>query len=408
MKENIQGLTQALKEEASALLEKHFGNTVKIGSIISLREEPDRRNNVFRIILKNNDHSVPSSVILKQSLPEPSDSDDKDAYARFSRDWAGLAFLNSLPGIAHTIPKLYAGSKAQRFVIIEDLGNEHISLVDALTIPDKDKAISALDRFVKSLGKFHAASFGKIPHYGTFLFKINEHANTLSEDLIFNLEDLISNLKLANQRLALPVRDNILIEATEIIKAIIEPGDFTVLTHGDICPDNVFDHDNEMQLIDFEWISPRNALLDGTYLRMSMPTCWCAKAIPDDIIEASETIYRDELKARIPAASDEQAYHRAYTQACGFWLLRTMCALNSTLEKDELWPSDKIPEKSLWKADENWVRPRVFSRLHSFVLVANKHDMFPHLREMTIRILSALESRWPKTSSLDFYPAFKI
>jgi hypothetical protein len=58
---------------------------------------------------------------------------------------------------------------------------------------------------------------------------------------------------------------------------MLSPSPFTVLTHGDICPDNVFDHEGkDLQLIDFEWNFVRNALLDGTYLRMSMPTCWCA------------------------------------------------------------------------------------------------------------------------------------
>jgi hypothetical protein len=45
-------------------------------------------------------------------------------------------------------------------------------------------------------------------------------------------------------------------------------------------------------------------LLDGTYLRMSMPTGWCAKAIPIDVIESLEIIYREELKRTIPAAND--------------------------------------------------------------------------------------------------------
>lgn len=59
---------------------------------------------------------------------------------------------------------------------------------------------------------------------------------------------------------------------------MLSPGSFTILTHGDICPDNVFDHEEckDLQLIDFEWVFVRNALLDDTYLRMSMPICWCA------------------------------------------------------------------------------------------------------------------------------------
>ena len=390
------------------LLQIRFATELNIGSVLFL-SEPDRRNIVLRIMLQSTIDTVPNSIILKQSLPEESDADDKDAYARFARDWAGLGFLSDIPQRSHNVPKFYGASKEHRFILIEDLGQQHISLVDSLTCPDQNKAVSALSRFMKALGSFHATTFGHTEHYEKILRQINTKAETLQEDLDFILGDLLPKLESANKQLDLPVTPELINEAVDIITTMLNPGPFTVLTHGDICPDNVFDHENQdLQLIDFEWTFVRNALLDGTYLRMSMPTCWCAKAIPSDIIDPLEHIYREELKRTIPAAADDLAYTTAYTKACGFWVLQqTLPFLDGILLQDRIGPSGPVPEGSLWKPEDNTVRPRFLSRLHSFVDIASKHDTLPHLSEMAKSMLVAAKIRWPNTGLLEVYPAFQ-
>src|SRR3990167_11289941 len=82
-------------QEAQHLLRQYFANPCEIKSVTFL-SEPDRRNVVLRLYLEIKSDDIPASVILKQSLPEATDDDDKDAYARFGRDWAGLEFLSRL------------------------------------------------------------------------------------------------------------------------------------------------------------------------------------------------------------------------------------------------------------------------------------------------------------------------
>ena len=371
--------------------------------------EPERRNVVLRLNLENKSDDIPASIILKQSLPEATDDNDKEAYARFARDWAGLEFLSGLKQWHHNVPKFYGGNKEHRFILLEDLGLNHISLVDSLTFPNRVEAISALNRFMTALGNFHAASFGHVSEYETILNNINEQAQSRQDELDFILNDLFAKLELANKSLGLTVTPEIIHEAQSLIKSLITPGEFTVLTHGDICPDNVFDHKDskELQLIDFEWAVVRNALLDGTYLRMSMPTCWCVKAIPNDVIEPLEAIYREELKRAIPATSDDFAYITAYTEACGFWLLQqTIPFLNSVIDNDRVGSSGPTPENSLWKPEENNIRPRVLTRLQAFIDVASKNDQLPHLKKMAQDMLSAVKTRWSDAKPLEFYPAF--
>ena len=139
-------------------LQNYFETDIAIDNF-NLLSEPDRRNRILRVFLASQSKSVPKSIILKQSLPEETDTDDKDAFARFARDWAGLEFASQFQEHAHFVPKFYAGNKEHRFVLIEDLGQNHISLVDSLTMKDTEKAISALKRFMKALGFFSCCKF---------------------------------------------------------------------------------------------------------------------------------------------------------------------------------------------------------------------------------------------------------
>ncbi|MCW8397696.1 GNAT family N-acetyltransferase [Legionella sp. PATHC038] len=404
-----QTINPVILQKVTQMLQHLFMTEIEIDSLQFL-SEPDRRNIVLRIMLNSNLSTIPKSIIFKQSLPEKSETDDQDAYARFARDWAGLEFANQIHQNMHNVPHFYGGDKEHRFILIEDLGKRHISLVDTLTLPDRDRAILALRRFMKALGSFHAAGFAKTARYEAILSQIHGIAETHQEDLDFTRTDLLEKLRTTTKNLNLTLTTECINESTLLIESLLKPGPFTVLTHGDICPDNVFDHEEtgDLQLIDFEWAFVRNALLDGTYLRMSMPTCWCAQAIPEDVISPLEIIYREELKRTIPAASDDLAYAKAYTEACGFWLLQqTLPFLNSTLEKDRVGPSGPTPENSLWNAEENWVRPRVVSRLQAFIHVASRNNLLPHLRQMAESILFEIKKHWTGAKPLEFYPAFR-
>lgn len=389
-------------------LQNYFETDLAIDHYLVL-SEPERRNRIIRLYLTSESKSVPRSIILKQSLPEESDDNDKAALARFASDWAGLEFASLFQKHAHFVPKFYAGNKEHRFILIEDLGQVHISLVDSLTSNNPEKALSALQRFMKALGSFHAASFGHTDKYLEILKSINEDAAKIHKELEIAPSDFLPKIKSIYDILGLQFNPQVIEEAQSLFESLYNPGPFTVLTHGDICPDNVYDHEEcrDLQLIDFEWACVRNALLDGTYLRMSMPTCWCAKAIPPSIIEPLEQIYREELKQTIPDARDDLAYNKAYVESCGFWVLQqTLPFIDSVLNKDRIGVSGPTPEDSLWKDEENWVRPRVLSRLQAFIVVSEKYGHLPNLSKMSSQILDALQKRWPETKFLEFYPAF--
>ncbi|HAT4455342.1 TPA: GNAT family N-acetyltransferase [Legionella pneumophila] len=263
---------------------------------------------------------------------------------------------------------------------------------------------------MKALGSFHAAGAGHTQLYETILRQIHGDNDTQTDDLAHTHNDLINRLKSTHKKLNLSLSNECVHEAQTLIESLLTPGPFTVLTHGDICPDNVFDHEEnyELQLIDFEWAFVRNALLDGTYLRMSMPTCWCAKAIPKEVIDSLELIYREEISRTIPETKNDAIYQKVYTEACGFWILQqTLHYIDSSLENDRVGPSGPVPENSLWEPEENWVRPRVLSRLQAFIEVATSNGLLPQLTYMAKTVFDELKKRWPNAKPLEFYPAFQ-
>ncbi|ETZ04423.1 MarR family winged helix-turn-helix transcriptional regulator [Holospora undulata] len=198
-------------------------------------------------------------------------------------------------------------------------------------------------------------------------------------------------------------------EAIDVIEMSLSPGDFYVLTHGNICPDNVFDHEDKdkLQLIDFEWVRPGSSLLDATYFRMNFPTCWCAKALPEEVILELEGLYRQTIASKIKASLDDAKYNESYAAACGFWLLSSMPFALRIMDKDECWPSSPVPVDSLWKQEANLARPRFISRLQAFIQVSKAYNLLHHLRKSAEQTLAKAYEKWDDAKPLDLYPAFQ-
>ena len=396
-----------LLEAVTKSLEDYFGLEVTIQDVKFL-SEPDRRNRIARLFLSTNNCDT-RSVIFKQSLSDKNqETTDEDILARFARDFTGLKFLNG-SDINHSIPKFLGASQSFRFILLEDLGDTHISLVDSLTKSDPDKAIAALKRFTKSLAHFHMASYGRLQEYDELLVSAHPKRETLEDRIKWNEEDLIPKLEGVCDILGIPCTNEVKQEAIDVIKMSLSPGDFYVLTHGDICPDNVFDHEDkdELQLIDFEWVRPGSGLLDATYFRMNFPTCWCAKALPEEVILELESLYRKTIVSKIGAGLDDSKYNVNYVAACGFWLLSSMSFALRIMDKDECWSSGPVPADSLWKQEENLARPRFISRLQAFIKVSKEHNMLPHLRKAAEQMLAHAYEKWDDARPLDLYPAFQ-
>jgi hypothetical protein len=400
-----QNIDPDILAEATTILSRHFEIKIIIESVAYL-SDAQRRNTVLRLTLKKPPAGTPSTVILKQSLKEKPSDDHTEVFGRFARDWAGLEFLSALPKKSSVAPRIYGGSSHHRFVLLEDLGEVHISLVDHLLGTDKDNALRALKRYMQSMGEMHANAFNHIAEYKRILEGLNADAQVWPYDI----DKMSSTIEALLNKLQIEYSPDLQNEINQVFATVKECGPFTTLIHGDICPDNVFDDpkNNQMRIFDFEWSFVGNALLDGTYLRMSNPTCWCVKRFPEDIIDPLEAIYRSELAKTMSKALDDDLYYESYVAACAYWMLGMIAwGLDEILEKENDISDNLLANlHPKWKPEDNRRWPRNLSRFQAFIDVARKHNKLPHLRSMAEQILMQLKILWPDAKPLELFPAF--
>ncbi len=399
-------------DEATQLMARYFQKPVYFSTVTQL-SEPDRRNVVLRLLIDNPTSKMPQTLILKKNAVEKQIFDkgegetEVDQLTRFAHDWAGIEFLTAI-GKDHA-PHFYAGSTKHQFILIEDLGLEHPSLVGALArAPSADNvqcAKDALAAYMHRLGKMHADTAGKMKEFTSILKRI--YPPTLRFNFIAESDGEIALSQF--KKLIGHETEEIIQEIQSIIAFSQENSEFKVLLHGDICPDNVYYQKNEIRFIDFEFSDYGNALVDGNYLRMFMPSCWCAKAIPGPLVSEMESIYREELKKGVPSAIDNEVYYKQQAYACGYWLLRTMRQLHDIdlIEHEWICPSGPVDADSKWEPGKNAFRPRILSRLETFVLCSKTTGHLPQLSQASARLLLYLRNIWPNVKNMDFFPVFK-
>lgn len=399
-------------EEAARLLSGSFNLPVHFSKVIQI-SEPDRRNLILRLEINKPTTEMPLTVILKKNATEKQmfdrgDSETKvEQLSRFAHDWAGVEFLTQIGN--HHGPIFYAGSLEHKFIILEDLGLAHPSLVGPLTRESTPQNIqeakAALRAYVRRLGKMHADTAGKYDQFTSILKRIYPEA------LRFNyLPDKDGEIALNQFKKIIGYESK---ELTEEILDVLEfsqlKNEFTVFLHGDICPDNVYYQDNEMRFLDFEFGDFGCALFDGVYLRMCMPSCWCSKAVPPAIVKEMEAIYREELKAKIFSASDDAVYNMQLAYASAYWLVRTIKQIADMDLIDHEWvcPSGPVDADSKWEPEKNAFRPRVISRLGSFISCSKETNYLPSLCEAAVQLQAHLIKLWPEIQEIDVFPVFK-
>lgn len=407
---------QIVLVDAVNILARHFSSEVAIESVTQL-SKPERKSLILRVNIQSSNDKVPKSLILKQVRSRKLSGNEEwtgseDVLERFSREWAGLEFLNSLKIETKYIPSFYGASVLHYFVLTENLEEIQTSLVNSLTGSNVSEALAALNIFVRRLGQLHADSHHKVSAFFEILHRIStrSHLGTDAEIFLYKFKPKLQSFL---RKFTIDETESLYSEFNTVLISLLESGPFTAYTHGDVCPDNVLYNPSQEKFyfIDFENGSMRNALIDGVFLRMGMPTCWCAKSIPRELLESLEETYRTQLLNKIPEAGDDNLYQTAYTNACAFWMLRVIFDIEKVIDRDflrGLGPSASVPEGSLWRAEENLIRPRILFRLQTFIEISEKYNRLPHLRFMASQILQTVMDRWPGVTPMGLYPVFEI
>jgi hypothetical protein len=377
---------------AEQVLTRVLGQSVRLGDVASLTEQR-RRNVVLRC--RNLSAGTPSSVIIKHAVADHYDPENTPSWdvRRFLNDWAGAAFLSTLPSTPHFSPRFYAGDRTFGLFILEDLG-AHRSLVEPLLEENAASATAALRTFATTLGKLHAATIGQSAGFER-LCKTLHPSGVVSAHAVATFSASTMRLQDGFERLAVRVEAHFQQELEAVGSTMTNPGPFFAYIHGDPCPDNISFIGDQVRLIDFEFGRFGHALLDGAYGRMMFPTCWCANRLPGALVAEMESVYRAELVTGCPEAQDDHVFETALSRVCAFWALNTLDRhLTDALQEDRPWGIATI-------------RPRLLARLEAFITTAETFGELPAVRATASRLLEVLRKRWPETSPLPLYPAFR-
>ncbi|CAK9103964.1 Arginase 1 [Durusdinium trenchii] len=209
--------------------------------------------------------------------------------------------------------------------------------------------------------------------------------------------------------------------------AVLNPREWLALTHGDVCPDNIFllrrqeRADNGMlqvepMLIDYSSAGLRHALADLSAVVMLFPTCWCAGDLPRPFIERMLERYRHtllhtvtnlegtyrqstQLRRLRQALSDRARFDRALLQMTGFHLVVVIA---------EYW-DDANENRECFQTS---CRSHIMSRLSTFLHLSAEHGHrdLPHLAAAMETLYVRLREAWLEREGphvLAPFPAFR-
>jgi hypothetical protein len=377
---------------AEQVLSRTWDRPVRLVDATPLTEK-GRRNVVLRC--RNLSGGAPSSVIIKHVVAENYDPENTTSWdvRRFFSDWAGAAFLSTLPSVPSSSPRFYGGDRASGFFILEDLG-PHRTLVAPLLEGSAASATTALCASVTALGRLHATTIDESASCERLCRAIHP-PGTVSDPAGAVFSEQAKRFQDGCEALGVRAEARLRQELEMVGDTIVNPGPFLAYIHGDPCPDNVFFAGEQLRLIDFEFGRFGHALLDGIYGRMMFPTCWCANRLPSDLVTQMESVYRAELAAGCPEAEDDHVFETALVHACTFWLVNTLGRhLEGALGEDRPWGIATM-------------RPRLLARLGAFIATAEEFNQLPVVRGTASRLLEVLNKRWPEAPPLPLYPAFR-
>ncbi|MEO3853952.1 phosphotransferase [Acrocarpospora sp. B8E8] len=308
------------------------------------------RSRVWRIEL----HGQPA--IVKQIIggPEPG-LDNMDAGERHTREATALRLAaRAHPPVA---PALIASDPAHRLLVLEQLPNRRTG---AWPI-----------RYAETLARLHAvttpADTGALPPW---------HGPTPADADAF--------LALA-AALGIAVRADAETELADLLDRL-DPTGHHDLIHGDPCPGNDRHTPTGTRLLDFEAAALGNGLAELAYLRIGLPTCWNATALPASLVDEAETAY---LTTRGLTGG-----RKALLDACAGWLIRG----DALVERAHRGQTDHLARLT----GENWHWGAVSARdrLTHRLTVAAAFEHMPAFAHLCQKMHQHATTLWPNLRPL--------
>ena len=326
------------------------------------------------------------SFIVKQSLDDlHSPMPEREL---FSRELASLALLNALFVQDIPVPKLYASSIEHRLLVMEDVGDA-AATEQLLFGQNQQAAIQVIEQLGHALGRIHAATKDR---QHDFQSKRNAVYPT---DANFNFDHMDAPWRLLLEAVNLKFDMTQMLDELTIIKqALMEPGHFGGLIHGDPCPGNIILREGRIVLVDFEWAAYGHVSLDACFARMTFPTCWQARPIPEAVQRIFESAYRQEIASVHPDVLDDAGFARLLIPGMIFQFSGTLPRYVPVVIQNQSAPI----ELSI-------IRANFLARLRGLAQTLEEADEMPVIRKIVADLHRTLEAQWDIPKNISF-PAF--
>lgn len=337
---------------------------------------------------------TPGSVILKQvTTAEFTHRDENEISHRFLNEWAVLSYLEEL-SLNGPWPRLLASDRHASLLVFEDLGT-HPTVEEVLLSPDEGPAEEALVALGESLGRFHSAAYGRTSRFASIRSELGGSAPR--SDSTYDLRHARGALEESLKSLQITPSPAFWRELADLEAAVHGNGPFVTLIHADAGPQNFMWAGQESMLVDFEFATVGNAMLDLVSARLGFPHSSDAHTVPLQLVDRLEGAYRLTLSRVIPQMEDDLIFQRGIVDACSHWALVRWAGLWR-----RLFSSDPGPDES---ARVELMRSQAFTVYRRFVETSLGTGHREPIAATVDAITEVIERRLPSIAETPAYPA---
>lgn len=363
--------------------------------IFKVVETMERSRSTVKVLKDEND----TTYYAKSFKSDVAEDDPQRDWlkAQVLNDYGSIQFMNQIPELDEYVPRFCEGEKETpsfRMTNVDTNGTGQ-QLDEILLEGEADLAEKALIGLLKSLATIHKETIGKETAY----LKIREGLGKNYEKL-GGMDKCLTNYKNFLEKMSKHLSidfaaHEIEAELKEVLEAVFKPKDLLGLTHWDPCPDNCMLVDDIVKVYDFESASYANVLIDGLYLSIRFPSCWCFSDIPQTVIDKAERAYRKVLSEKVPAIADDNYFMKQKATIMTFWLVQsTYRNLERTFTEDFRWGIATM-------------RQRTLLRLELVTNMLKQQQMLPNILNIFEALGSELSQKWKgQVAAAKMYNAF--
>lgn len=335
-----------------------------------------------------------SSVIVKRvTTSRFTSGQDTETSHRHLNEWSTLAFLRTLP-VDGPWPDLVAANREESFVVIEDLGS-HRTVEEILLSREAVPAEQSLQSMGTSLGRLHALSRGQTSQFTSMRDSLD--GAPPRSDSTYDLRQARDVFEECFETMDITPSPGFWEDVADLESALHDPGLFTTLIHADAGAQNFVWTGEESVLIDFEFATVSNAMLDLVSARLGFPHSSEAHTVPLQFVDRLEDNYRLILSRVIPQVADDAAFQSGTVDACAHWALGRMGALWRRLFLDEPDGPDDAHLETM--------RSQAFTVYRRFVETAAGTGFRVPIAATVDTFTRTVERRWPGLTEMPVYPA---